>query len=101
MEFSPALPGPLVASFWSCGTAWGTVKLETKSGDHTIELQVQYGKVGLKEITLPAASVRRSGVHATSGGRKVSCTTESGEKLTVRFSNPVEVEAGEVLRLSY
>jgi uncharacterized protein (DUF608 family) len=97
MSFAPATKETSFSSFWSCGTGWGTVKIETGKGGHTVRLNAGYGSLRLTTLGLPRALARNVRIRATLGGKPVECKSETADQLSVRFTQPVELRAGDQL----
>ena len=103
MSFAPAAPGGHFTGFWSCGSGWGTVKIETKAGHkggaRTIELKTLHGRVVLNALGVPGARGARA--RARLDGTDVPVRpTQSGER-AVRFARPVEIGQGRMLTVAY
>lgn len=101
MGFAPATRDDPFASFWSCGTGWGTVNMENRNGKQNVRLVQEYGTLRLATLALPGVRGKIARVRATLGGTPVECAAESKDRLTIRFPGSVTLRSGDVLSLEY
>jgi len=96
MQFLPRVRTSPFRCFWSVGSAWGTILIDTRR--RRAELQVLHGKLKLRTLRLPRglACVRKAGL----GGTVVRFRTEQGGgEAEVRLARALALSAGQTLAL--
>ena len=103
MAFAPARPGRKFQSFWSCGTGWGTMRMEVKKGKRTVTIEPVHGRISVTTLVLPGAHLRGSRAVVTMTGTPVQNvrTLVEGSRVKVRFGIPLDLGNGTVLNISY
>ncbi len=101
MAFTPAAGRDQFASFWSCGTGWGTVRMEKREKGQDVSIVQQYGSLRLASLALPGVRRKITAVHATIGGRAVDCMADSKDRLVFSFPSPITLHSGDVLAVEY
>ncbi len=103
LEFDPVIRPNDHASFFTGAEGWGlfTQKRGAKSQQNT--LSIEYGKLELKALTLhlpesPDAADLRT---AVSGVRAAHTARASGEEVTIEFAEPVTIDAGHKMGVSF
>jgi hypothetical protein len=96
MQFLPRVRTSPFRCFWSVGSAWGTILIDTRR--RRAELQVLHGRLKLRTLRLPRslACVRK----ASLGGAVVRFRTgQGGGAAAVRLGRALALSAGQTLTL--
>jgi hypothetical protein len=99
--FAPAVAQKQFASFWSCGSGWGTVSIRERKRDHVVDLTPLYGALRLTALQLPGKRIRPGGAELTRNGVPLRGSGDVKDYVTVRCSEPVVLEKGDTLRVAY
>jgi hypothetical protein len=107
--------GDFAAAFTGA-QGWGVVRQQLTGANQELEVEVRHGTLRLSTLTVerpapgagrdesgwhPRASVRRADSSDGKGTRvTIAGTTTAGRQVTLRFTKPVELAAGDVLELA-
>lgn len=101
ISFSPLIYKNNFACFFSVDSGWGMYR---QMSDKMATIEIKMGKLSLKQVHLPFCAEK---VEVYLAGRKISATIDNcpkGDKcdscLTLTFSEPVDIKAGETLNVS-
>ena len=113
MGFEPRISSDAFRTVWTAGSGWGTYSQKKERGSGLeMTLTVEAGEVKLREFSFaPPGDLMAKGpgsVTAALGGSAVEVSAGEGVssgsgpgRMTVRFSEPVTVEPGRPLTLSF
>jgi non-lysosomal glucosylceramidase len=95
LAFAPRFNADDFRGFFITGSAWGAFHLDATSA----HLIVDYGELTLNELRIPSQAF---GATVQLGEYAIRVETESvGGYLSLRFPQPVTVEAGQILRVAF
>jgi len=99
--FTPRLHPSDFRTFWSVGSGWGTYSQKITERGTAITLTVLYGSLPLAKLYIGSVE-NAQGVGAIINERSLPVPRlERGERgLSVVFERPLELRAGDVLRIS-
>jgi non-lysosomal glucosylceramidase len=103
MVFAPARPGKNFRCFWSCGTGWGTVKMEERKGRHSVAIRPIHGRVSVATLVVPGTHLRGGGAVVSVNGTPVKDvrTVVEGSHMKVHLGIPLDLGKGSVLNVLY
>lgn len=93
--FRPVTDADVFRTFFSAGTAWGVFARETNGGSLRAELDVRWGEMALREITI--GDLPGGVVAAAVGGHAIGAEVRGG---AIVLAEPVKLAAGECLTVS-
>jgi len=100
LAFSPRVNRRHFATFFSVGTGWGLYSQELKAGGSEHTLDVRYGSVRIKTLSLPPGGRKALRAKATLGGRPLKVSLQPGERrLDVVLGRAAVVRPGATLRI--
>lgn len=101
MGFHPRIHSARFRTFFSTGNAWGNYsQKQTRKGLESV-LEVHWGNLELLRFSLPIDAAGRKTFKAEVGGEIVDGTLEaSGDGVTLCFSRPVRLSAGQRLKVN-
>lgn len=93
LAFAPKLGSEDFRAPFTAAEGWGTFSQKKNGGAWTASIELRHGKLRLNELKLPWL---KGGVKVRAAGREVAGVSRDG---SVRFSEPLVLEAGERLEI--
>jgi hypothetical protein len=97
LGFSPRLqPGDFRAAF-TAAEGWGTIRQRTESKSQKAEVDLKWGKLRLRTVSLELAeNVRAGSAVVRAGGKEVKASlSQNGRRITVQLAKEIVLKAGE------
>ena len=100
IAFAPRINADKFRCFYAVGSAWGVYSQRIKGSKAEVELEVSHGTLTLRRMTAQVDGGKVKKVAAKVAGKAVSgSASRDGSEIVVRFDEPVEIKAGEKLRV--
>ncbi len=101
MSFDPAIPENEFKTFWSCGPGWGTFVELKQGGREKATIEVHYGSLKLKSLSLGHEPNKSKRLKVTLNGNPVPAKfAEAKEGTAIQFEQPVEIPRDGILEVS-
>jgi uncharacterized protein (DUF608 family) len=101
MGFAPRVFANDFRVFWSVGTGWGTYAQKAAGEKRTITLEVKYGSLGLKELSIAVGKPLPRSVKATVDGAEVAASVaKTAGGAIIAFKKTARLEAGQRLTVT-